>query len=357
MSTDSDDVPLSTDSDDVPVEESCKHYQRKCSLVAPCCKKSYKCRICHDEVENHKLDRSSVRYIICVQCHLEQSVQTNCKDCGILFGKYSCLVCRLFDDNTDKGQFHCEGCGICRIGGRDFFYHCPKCNMCISVQIKESHKCLADISRNNCPVCLEDIHTSRTQVHVPECGHLLHLSCLNGMLKHGSTSCPICNKSLLDMKEQWKMMDEEISNTIMPDAYLSYLVNVLCRDCHTESKVAFHVLGLKCHPCGSYNTARIGGDGPAPQFDDLGNVQELNIESDSEHSWETLSDEEVNELENSVNAPEPTELENNTEAEIDNGNTNGAEENNTSISSNNEIISEPNPSNTSNNVTDDFEIE
>ena len=31
-----------------------------------------------------------------------------------MFGTaYHCLVCRLWD-HADKGQFHCEGCGICR---------------------------------------------------------------------------------------------------------------------------------------------------------------------------------------------------------------------------------------------------
>ena len=33
-----------------------------------------------------------------------------------MFGSaHFCSVCKLFDD-TDKGQFHCEGCGICRLG-------------------------------------------------------------------------------------------------------------------------------------------------------------------------------------------------------------------------------------------------
>ena len=37
-----------------------------------------------------------------------------CSDCKTIFGeKYFCKICRLFD-HKDKGQFHCEGCGICR---------------------------------------------------------------------------------------------------------------------------------------------------------------------------------------------------------------------------------------------------
>jgi hypothetical protein len=31
--------------------------------------------------------------------------------------------CRFFDDDVRKGQFHCAKCGICRVGGRDNFFH------------------------------------------------------------------------------------------------------------------------------------------------------------------------------------------------------------------------------------------
>ena len=40
-------------------------------------------------------------------------VASHCKDCGIKFGRYFCMICRLYDDQ-EKGQFHCNGCGICR---------------------------------------------------------------------------------------------------------------------------------------------------------------------------------------------------------------------------------------------------
>lgn len=49
--------------------------------------------------------------------------------------QYTCLVCNLFDDD-DKNQYHCDGCGICRIGGRNNFFHCEVCNMCLPLQLK-----------------------------------------------------------------------------------------------------------------------------------------------------------------------------------------------------------------------------
>ena len=34
-------------------------------------------------------------------------------------------------------------------------------------------------------------------------------------------------------------------------------VDILCNDCLQESKVRFHVVGLQCPSCRSYNTRRI----------------------------------------------------------------------------------------------------
>ena len=40
-------------------------------------------------------------------------MQKACEKCDTEFGWYFCEKCRLYDDE-DKGQFHCEGCGLCR---------------------------------------------------------------------------------------------------------------------------------------------------------------------------------------------------------------------------------------------------
>ena len=53
---------------------------------------------------------------------------------------YTCLGCRLFD-NMDKGQFHCEECGVCHTGGEHNFSHCKKCNKCYLNSVIDSHKC------------------------------------------------------------------------------------------------------------------------------------------------------------------------------------------------------------------------
>ncbi|RZC39433.1 zf-CHY domain containing protein, partial [Asbolus verrucosus] len=162
----------------------------------PCCNKVYICRLCHDENEKHKLNRKGVKELVCVKCKTLQPVQANCRNCGITFGNYTCLECNLFDDEG-KGQFHCDGCGICRVGGARNFFHCEKCNMCLPVShLSFGHKvqCIENVSHANCPVCLEDIHHSRIPSRIPKCGHLLHVICYDELLKSGFKACPICQE-------------------------------------------------------------------------------------------------------------------------------------------------------------------
>ncbi|XP_077981799.1 RING finger and CHY zinc finger domain-containing protein 1-like [Glandiceps talaboti] len=241
------------------VTAGCQHYQRSCALLAPCCDTFYTCRFCHDEKEKHSMCRTEVQKIKCFQCQHVQEVQAKCAECEVVFARYFCKICRLYDE-VDKGQFHCESCGICRVGGRDKFFHCSRCDMCLGIHLQNKHKCVEKVSRANCPVCLEDLHSSRIAAHVPPCGHLIHSTCFEDYIKSGGFSCPLCNQSMLSMKSVWKMLDEEVRNTQMPPEYANYLVQILCRDCHKESKIVFHVLGLKCQHCGSYNTCRTAED-------------------------------------------------------------------------------------------------
>ena len=60
----------------------------------------------------------------------------------------------------------------------------------------------------------------------------------------------------------------EVSLTPMPEEYRDYKVDILCKDCHEESTVKFHVVGLKCLNCGSYNTCRVKGS-PSPDPDTM----------------------------------------------------------------------------------------
>ncbi|XP_063222158.1 RING finger and CHY zinc finger domain-containing protein 1 isoform X2 [Bacillus rossius redtenbacheri] len=234
----------------------CEHYRRKSKFVTPCCGKVYVCRFCHDECEAHVLDRKAVSELVCACCGVRQEVRETCENCSVRFGKYACLECKLFDDD-EKEQYHCDGCGICRVGGRDKYFHCSRCNMCLPRKLVDNHRCIENVSRSNCPVCLEHIHTSRIPCHIPSCGHLLHRPCFEQMVAAGMYSCPSCGVCLFDMSSMWHYLDNEVEMTPMPDEYDSYMVQILCKDCHQESVVKFHVVGLKCTACGSYNTCRV----------------------------------------------------------------------------------------------------
>ena len=56
-------------------------------------------------------------------------------------------------------------------------------------------------------------------------------------------------------------MDAELAMTPMPEEYREKRVRVQCNDCSEKMGTAFHILGLKCGGCGSYNTTKIGEDG------------------------------------------------------------------------------------------------
>ena len=202
----------------------CEHYVRKCSFVAPCCKKIYPCRFCHDAAEeDHELERKTVQQIVCCQCEKTQNVASHCTECGIKFGFYFCAICRLYDDR-DKGQFHCDLCGVCRVGGKENFFHCTMCDMCYPNNIRSSHKCIEKCSRANCPICMEDMHSSPIPCQVLRCGHLLHQTCFQACLRSRLQQCPLCSTSMV---WEWRCLYKQRKNSNSPpgparDSHISH---------------------------------------------------------------------------------------------------------------------------------------
>lgn len=239
----------------------CEHYLRRCKIVSPCCDKVYPCRLCHDEEnfhneknykKQHKLDRFKINQIICNNCNKIQAPQQYCENCHTCFGLYYCDICHLFDD-IDKKQYHCYGCGFCRIG-KDQFVHCDKCNMCVGKD-NENHKCV-DTKEYLCPICMIEIFTSTQGVTQMICGHWIHVKCFQELLQ-STYKCPLCSMSVVKTDKMNEYIDQEINNTPMPDDYKDLCFKILCNDCHQESNVKFHILGLKCQHCKGYNTRKV----------------------------------------------------------------------------------------------------
>jgi len=153
------------------LQHGCEHYRRRCKLVAPCCGEVFWCRHCHNDVKSenevvrqsalsadtpthqqhcslmyrfvvqdpkkrHELERKNVKELVCALCGTRQPVNQHCQHCFVTFGVYSCMECIFFDDETAKKQFHCDDCGICRVGGREKFFHCQTCGCCYDKKLQ-----------------------------------------------------------------------------------------------------------------------------------------------------------------------------------------------------------------------------
>ncbi|XP_048330069.2 zinc finger protein BRUTUS-like At1g18910 isoform X1 [Ziziphus jujuba] len=241
--------------DPLKLSFGCKHYKRNCKLVAPCCNQLYTCIRCHDEITGHSLDRKSVTEMMCMKCLKIQPVGSTCStpSCGkFSMARYYCRICKVFDD--DRDIYHCPYCNLCRVGkglGIDY-YHCMNCNACMSRTLLV-HVCREKSFMDNCPICHEDIFTSSSPVKALPCGHLMHSACFQDYTCISYT-CPICGKSLGDMKVYFKMLDALLAEEKIPDEYAGQTKVILCHDCEKRGVSPFHWLYHKCPSCGSYNT-------------------------------------------------------------------------------------------------------
>jgi hypothetical protein len=104
----------------------CQHYKRNVKLQCSSCSRWYTCRFCHDNAEDHVLNRKQTKNMLCMICGCAQKAGETCIQCHERTAWYYCNICKLWDDDTSKSIYHCNDCGICRVGhglGKDFF-HC-----------------------------------------------------------------------------------------------------------------------------------------------------------------------------------------------------------------------------------------
>ncbi|TMW55136.1 hypothetical protein Poli38472_013898 [Pythium oligandrum] len=183
---------------------ACAHYRRGCRVLAACCKNWVGCRLCHNELyPDHEIDRHAIQQMQCLACDAVQPCARECVQCKSVMGDYFCKVCNLFDDDGAKKQiFHCEECGICRVGGRENYFHCSKCCGCYPHSLLNKHKCLEGSMHRECAICLEVTFASIESVNVLPCGHVLHSSCWKQLLRHGKITCPMCRTSMITSSDE-----------------------------------------------------------------------------------------------------------------------------------------------------------
>ncbi len=113
------------DGGDEPVL-GCEHYKRNIKVQCFECSRWYPCRHCHDELEDHELNRKMTKNMMCMLCATPQPAQQYCEECGALAACYYCDICKFWDDDSGRQTYHCNDCGMCRRGqglGKDFI-HC-----------------------------------------------------------------------------------------------------------------------------------------------------------------------------------------------------------------------------------------
>jgi len=205
----------------------------------------------------HVLDRFGIKEIICKKCNCRQGSGTNkCAQCSIKFSEYHCKICNLWM-GADRQPFHCDGCGFCRVGGRDNFEHCDICCACIPTDFFDNHKCVGDKYKTNCPVCKEDLFSSRSPPMDLPCGHVIHDKCFRQLARF-DYRCPLCKKSVIAQERMapvWREIEIDIEMQPMPQD-LSKIVTIICNDCERRSvDRPWHILGVQCSHCRSFNTA------------------------------------------------------------------------------------------------------
>ncbi|CAK3866112.1 RING finger [Lecanosticta acicola] len=263
--------------DDEQPELGCMHYKRNVKVQCYDCHRWFPCRHCHDQARDlpfpHSLNRKKTQNMLCMLCQTPQPAAEVCINCGEYAAWYYCPRCKLWDNDSNKRIYHCDDCGICRVGeglGKDYV-HCRRCNVCISISTSAAHPCIERATEGNCPLCLVPLFESRTPVVSLPCGHYMHGDCYKDLMAV-TYRCPVCSKSAVNMELQWKKLDDEIEAQPMPDddevlplvegheddedpqQHRPRQVWIGCNDCGGRCWTNFHWLGLKCVRCDSYNT-------------------------------------------------------------------------------------------------------
>lgn len=234
----------------------CAHYKRSCLLIAECCKRTYPCRFCHDDNEDHKIDRYNTKEMICLICGTVQDAQRTCIKCKLEMADYFCDICKLWTENREN-TFHCQYCNVCRHGKTKNYFHCMVCNACMDIRLKNNHSHIEDTLKSDCPICAEYLFISVKEVALMKCGHAMHVECYEYYIEK-NYQCPICTRSTGDTSAYNTKVDIVLAgNSKLQKEAKKWRCDITCYDCNAVSNTKYRFLYNKCLSCNSYNT-RLG---------------------------------------------------------------------------------------------------
>lgn len=244
------------------LNKKCTHYESNLKVYAKCCNEYFDCHLCHNDIKDHKMNRKTINKVLCIKCNTENKLTNECSNCNIQFGKNFCNICNIWCSKK-KDRFHCNSCGICRIGKREDYFHCDKCKLCLSISCKNNHDCGKINTNNDCPICLDPIFNRSTdKIMLLDCNHIIHENCLKNYVNSVNKNkkipcCVLCKKSVVKFLDYEKKFDEELNKYPMPEFYKSWKSNISCNDCRVNSQTKYHNTYHKCNNCKSYNTTLV----------------------------------------------------------------------------------------------------
>lgn len=186
----------------------CPHYERWMHSVHPATGAVVPCARCVAD-EDPTFDRFSVSQMVCAFCACAQPLADACAnpECTARGRRHRCFCaqCRLWQHDPYADVFHCDACGMCRVGHRCQYRHCEDCGMCVPTRYHPQTETTADAhcctggraTDNTCPVCYEGLAASYDPVVFLRCGHGVHHTCLTEWWRHGGVAamlggCPLC---------------------------------------------------------------------------------------------------------------------------------------------------------------------
>ncbi|KVI00181.1 Rubredoxin-type fold [Cynara cardunculus var. scolymus] len=246
----------------------CTHYRRRCKIKAPCCDEVFDCRHCHNEIKNsleidpihrHDVPRHDVKKVVFVSYVLYVTLNK-------MFNKIVSAVGYVWGITSVK---HANSTTMMfrRISTIVI-------NVAYVEQVARRISFIAtNVVNNKMKNLYIDVATrKRSKIHT--C--VWKGQCTMIVLFVLRYSCPICSKSICDLSDMWRKLDNEVEATPMPETYKNKMVWILCNDCEKISRVKFHIVGQKCTQCKSYNTRQIRG-GPSSSVSCTSSVSDEDV--------------------------------------------------------------------------------